>query len=350
MREDLLSFTLEELKQKMIELGEKPFRAKQIADWLGKARRFEEMKNLPESLVQKLRASFDEGLPHMEMRLVSQDGTQKYLFRYADGSLVESVLMKYHHGNTICLSTQVGCRMGCAFCASGQHGLMRNLTAGEMLGQVLMVNRDLGEGGRNITNMVLMGSGEPMDNYDQVVRFLKNVNSPTYLGVSYRNISVSTCGLPEKIRQFAQENLPVTLCLSLHASSDEQRKKVMAVAKRYTIQQVMDAVRDYYAVSGRRVIIEYALMKGVNDSAEDVNRLRGLLHGLLCHINVIPLNEVKESSLKAPSKKEAYVFAEKLEQVGLSATVRRSLGVDINGACGQLRNQYQRDGSETLPA
>lgn len=343
MREDLLSFTLEELKQKMIELGEKPFRAKQIADWLGKARRFEEMKNLPEGLVQKLRASFEEGLPHMELRLVSQDGTQKYLFRYADGSLVESVLMKYHHGNTICLSTQVGCRMGCAFCASGQHGLMRNLTAGEMLGQVLMVNRDLGEGGRNITNMVLMGSGEPMDNYDQVVRFLKNVNSPTYLGVSYRNISVSTCGLPEKIRQFAQENLPVTLCLSLHASSDEQRKKVMAVAKRYTIQQVMDAVRDYYAVSGRRVIIEYALMKGVNDSAEDVNRLRGLLHGLLCHINVIPLNEVKESQLKAPSKKEAYVFVEKLEQAGLSATVRRSLGVDINGACGQLRNQYQRD-------
>ncbi|MEA4852784.1 MAG: 23S rRNA (adenine(2503)-C(2))-methyltransferase RlmN [Christensenella sp.] len=338
---NLLDYDLDELKQEMARIGEKPFRATQIMEWLTKGVYIGSMANLGAPLREKLQTNYIEGFPKIADVRISRDGTKKYLFRYHDGSTVESVFMQKNYGNTICVSTQVGCRMGCRFCASGKFGLSRNLTAGEILGQVIAVNADQGSG-RNITNIVLMGMGEPLDNYDNVVKFLRLINDAHSLQIGYRNISLSTCGLPEKIMRFAQEGMPVTLSISLHASTDEKRRETMPIAQKYTISEVLDAARNYFHKTGRRIIIEYAVIENQNDTEEDAAQLKEALRGLNCHVNLIALNPNDDGIFSAPNKDRVYAFCKMLEQYGLSATVRRSMGGDIDGACGQLRQRFEK--------
>lgn len=336
MSKMLLDYTLDELKELLVELGEKPFRAKQIYSWLMDNVAFSDMSNLPKALREKLEEHFTEGYAKIEEVQISSDGTRKYLLRLLDGSLIESVLMKYDYGNTVCISTQVGCAMDCAFCASCKGGLERNLLAGEILSEVLAINADIGEG-RNITNIVLMGTGEPLANYSNVIKFLKLINSPDGLNVSYRNISLSTCGIVPAIYRFCEEGLPVTLCLSLHATYEDKRRRLMPIAYKFSLKETIDAMRYYGEKTGRRVIFEYLLIGDFNDSFEDAMELKQQLKGMSCHINLIPYNEVEEAEFKAPKKGRVYSFMEELNKLGLSATVRRSLGRDIDGACGQLR-------------
>ena len=338
----LLSCNQEELQNLMAEIDEKPFRAKQIAKWLARGKTFEEMTDLSIDLRAKLRRQFSEGYASIASVLVSGDGTKKYLLSYEDECMVESVFMKKDYGNTICVSTQVGCRMGCAFCASGQHGLARNLSAGEILAQVIAVNADQGEG-RNITNIVLMGMGEPLDNYENVIRFLRMVNSESSLHIGYRNISLSTCGLVPEMLALSEENIPVTLSVSLHAATDEKRRQIMPVSHKYPIGEVIDAAKYYFRKTGRRIIIEFAVIQGFNDSQQDAAELRELLRGLNCHVNLIPLNQNEDVELKAPDKSRVYAFCEMLEKLEMSATVRKSMGSDIAGACGQLRQRYRKE-------
>ena len=269
------------------------------------------------------------------------DGTEKYLFSMLDGHCVEGVLMRYRYGLTLCLSTQVGCRMGCAFCASTLEGKLRDLKAGEMVGMALVVNRLCGE--ERVHNIVLMGSGEPLDNYDEVVRFLRIISSPDSLNIGIRRISLSTCGLPQKMRQLAREGLPVTLSVSLHAPNDDVRRQIMPVAKSVSMEELLGACRDYAQMTGRRVVFEYALIKGVNASPEHARELAGRLRGMLCHVNLIPLNDVPERNLRAASPGEINAFRQTLEGSGISATIRREMGADISGACGQLRAQYLKN-------
>ncbi len=273
---------------------------------------------------------------------VSSDGTKKFLFELADGNLIESVFMRYDYGNTQCVSTQVGCRMGCKFCASTLGGRLRDLTAGEILSEILVVNRT--EGGtqksRAVTNVVLMGSGEPFDNYDNVVKFLKNVSAEGGICISPRNISLSTCGLVPEMRRFAGERIPVNLTVSLHASSDEERKRTMPIANKYKISEIMDACAYYFEKTGRRYIFEYTLIADENCDREHAEALAKLVKGKPCHVNLIRLNEVKERALTAADEKAAYRFLGVLEKNGISATVRRSMGADVGGACGQLRASY----------
>ena len=337
----LLDMTLPELREAMAALGEKPFRAAQVYRWLMECAPFEEMSNLPKALRETLRRTFREGYPDVVERFTSADGTRKYLLALWDGNIIESVVMAYEHGNTACISTQAGCAMGCAFCASCKGGLKRNLTAGEMLGQVLTLNRDMGPG-RNITNVVLMGTGEPLANYENTVRFLRLVNAEESLHISLRNISVSTCGLVPQMLRLAEEGLPVTLCLSLHAATEEKRRQIMPIAAKYGLGETIEALGQYQQASGRRVIAEYILLHGFNDGEADADALEGLLRGMKCHVNLIPYNSIGEGAFQSPSKKDIYGFLGKLEQRGLSATVRRSLGQDIAGACGQLRARYMR--------
>lgn len=339
MKQALLGQTTEQLAGLLAELGEKPFRARQVCEWLNRGVPFEQMSNLPAALRETLRTRFDEGYAHTVERLISQDGTRKYLFALADGNCVESVLMRYEYGNTVCISTQAGCAMGCAFCASCKGGLIRNLTAGEILAQVVAVNADLGAG-RNITNVVLMGTGEPLANYDNTVAFLRRVNSEDCLHISCRNISLSTCGLAPQMHRFAKEGLPVTLCLSLHAAFEQKRAQIMPVAQRYSIQAALDALAAYAEKTGRRVVIEYIVIDGFNCAEEDARQLQKLLGGMLCHINLIALNAIPGSTFLSPPRERVYAFCERLNQLGLSATVRRSLGADIFGACGQLRARH----------
>ncbi len=338
----LLDYSLDELKTLLEDTGEKPFRAKQVMQWLVQGKRFDEMTNLSLSLRRKLKERYTEGYAEIVRVLASKDGTKKYLFAFEDGCMVESVFMQKDYGNTICVSTQVGCRMGCVFCASGANGFVRNLTAGEILAQVIAVNADNGEG-RAITNIVLMGMGEPLDNYDNVVKFLRLVNAKDGLNIGMRNISLSTCGLAGKIDRFAQEGLPVTLSISLHAASDGKRAQVMPVANRYSLREIISSANNYFLKSGRRIIIEYAVIDGFNDGTEDVELLRELLLGLNCHVNLIPLNDNSGVALKAPAKRRVYAFCDMLSKAGLSATVRKSMGSDIAGACGQLKQQYQSE-------
>ena len=340
----LLDYNIDELKDLLAGMGEKPFRAGQIMKWLSMGKPFEEMTDLSKELRRKLREGYSEGYARTVTVAQSVDGTKKYLFEFEDGSTVESVFMQKNYGNTICVSTQVGCRMGCEFCASCAEGLKRNLSAGEILAQVTAVNADQGEG-RNITNIVLMGMGEPFDNYDQVVKFLRLVNSEAGLHIGMRNISLSTCGLTERIRQFAGENLPVTLSISLHATSDGKRVKIMPSAKQYKIADILDAANGYFLATGRRIIIEYAVIDGFNDGREDVLLLKEALQGMNCHINLIPLNQNDGLALKAPEKRRVYAFCDMLAEEGLSATVRKSMGSDIAGACGQLRQQHLDGGN-----
>lgn len=343
---NLMDYSLEELTALLADWGEPRFRAAQVYGWLVRGIRPEQMVNLPKPLREKLADIPWGGADIVEKRASKIDDTTKYLLRLMDGELVEAVLMRYHHGNTLCLSTQVGCRMGCAFCASTLEGRVRNLAHGEMLSTVLAIERDETEAAidtnrkRQVTNLVLMGSGEPLDNYENVVRFLWRVSAAGGLNISPRNISLSTCGLVPEMKRLVEDAPAVTLCVSLHAHDDETRSKLMPINKRFPIREVVAAAADYANKTGRRAIFEYALIAGVNDAQADAAALRGLLKNVNCHVNLIPLNPVKERNLTGTTREAAKVFCDRLNALGQSATVRRELGTDIEGACGQLRRRH----------
>ncbi|MGN1097798.1 MAG: 23S rRNA (adenine(2503)-C(2))-methyltransferase RlmN [Clostridia bacterium] len=338
---NLGDFTLEELTEYMKSMGEGAFRGKQLFRWInGGAEGLDECTNLSKALREKLSRQAEIYLPKIRRKLISKiDGTVKYLFEMKDGNLVESVVMSYHHGYSICISSQVGCRMGCTFCASTLNGLVRNLAPHEITGQIIAAQKDMGI---RISNVVIMGIGEPLDNYDNIIRFLKNVNNPEGLGIGYRHITLSTCGLADKIRQLADEEIPVNLALSLHAPSDELRREMMPVAKAYSIAEVLSACDYYFEKTGRRVTFEYALAENKNSSMDCARRLAELLKGRNCHVNLIPVNPVKERSYVRGDKKSVTAFMDYLNKNGVNATLRRELGSDINASCGQLRNSESK--------
>lgn len=341
MKNDLRSLNLIELQDVIESLGEKKFRAAQIFDWMHakQVEDFSEMKNVPNALKDKLSDEYMIFTVKKErMQESKEDGTRKYLFELNDSEYVESVFMRYSHGNSVCVSSQVGCRMGCSFCASTLDGLVRNLTAGEMLGQIYAIMRDTGE---RISNVVIMGSGEPFDNYDNVLRFMRLLSDEKGLNISGRNITVSTCGLVPKIRAFADEEMTATLAISLHASNDEKRKQIMPVANSFSISEIIDACRYFFDKTGRRLTFEYSLIAGVNDSEKEANELSKILHGLNCHVNLIPVNPVTETGYKSPSREAALAFKNKLEKNHINVTIRREMGRDIDGACGQLRRRVK---------
>ncbi|MDD4110275.1 MAG: 23S rRNA (adenine(2503)-C(2))-methyltransferase RlmN [Clostridia bacterium] len=350
MKKCLLDFNLNEIEKIVSEMGEQKFHAKQIFEGIFSGKEISEITNISKILREKLSKDFISIPLAIHTKLTSKDNTIKYVYKLEDGNLIEGVLMSYHHGNTLCISTQVGCRMGCKFCASGLNGLIRNLTAGEMLGQVLMVNKDIGgtKEDRKITNVVLMGSGEPLDNYDEVVKFIRLINEKYCLNISQRNISLSTCGIPDKMRKLADDGISVTLTISLHAPTDEVRKKIMPIVERYSLKEVMDSARYYFEKTGRRIVFEYALIKGLNDTYEQAEQLRNLTKNLSTHINIIPLNSVKERGLMGTSKHQVYAFCDRLTSLGASASVRRTMGEDIEGACGQLRNRLEKKRGDML--
>lgn len=338
----LTDYTLPELQSLLNDLHQPAFRAKQVRSWLMRGVRPQEMTNLPKSLRDAL-DTIPFGSADISLKRISErDGTTKYLFRLSDDNIVEGVLMRYHYGNTACISTQVGCNMGCKFCASTLNGCVRNLSSGEMLGEIAAIERDEPKSDdkvRAVTNIVLMGSGEPLDNYDQVVRFLHEVTAPDGMGISPRNISVSTCGIVPKMKTFINDAPHVTLSVSLHAWNDEMRNSIMPINRAYPIDTVLDAARQYAEQTGRRVVFEYALIGGVNSSRADAEALAGKLGGMLCHVNLIPLNPVPERGLEGVSRKDAHDFCTRLNALHISATVRREMGTDIDGACGQLRRR-----------
>ncbi len=343
---DLLGMMPEELRELIRQLGEPCYRAEQIGGFLVRGIPPAEMTSLPKALRKRLETEAEFRLPAVERKLVSQiDGTVKYLFRLFDGETVESVLMRYHHGNTLCISSQVGCRQGCAFCASTIGGRVRNLYASELLGQVIAAMKDSGE---RISNIVMMGIGEPLDNYDNVLRFLHLVNHEKGLNIGYRHISLSTCGIVPEILRLARENLPITLSVSLHAATDEERNAIMPVNRHYPLRELMGACRTYYEITGRRISFEYTLLAGKNDSRENADRLADLLHrcfrgtGAPLHVNLIRVNEIAERSFVRGSAESAARFAAYLENRGINATVRRRLGADVNAACGQLRRSRSK--------
>ena len=336
---DLKSMTIEELSRFLAEMGEPKFRAKQVFSWLHQKRvlSFDEMTNLPASLREKLKESCYITSFSIVRKLSSQlDGTVKYLFELPDGEYVETVLMRYEHGNSLCVSSQVGCRMGCEICASTKAGFIRHLTPSEILEQVYAASRDTGE---RISNIVLMGIGEPLDNFDNVMRFLELVSHPEGLNLSHRHISLSTCGVVDRIYQLADNNLQLTLSISLHATDDETRSSIMPINRRWNIEELLKACRYYTDHTHRRISYEYSLIKGVNDSKEQALSLVKLLKGTLCHVNLIPVNYVEEAGFEKSSKEAVYAFQKVLNDNGVNATVRRTLGADINAACGQLRRQ-----------
>ncbi len=337
---DITGLFPNELEEFITSIGEGKFRAKQIQEWINRGAAFSEMTNLSKALREKLEACCVVLPLKIRESIVSKlDGTEKYLYELNDGNLIEGVRMRYHHGDTLCVSTQVGCRMGCAFCASTLEGCVRNLTAGEILAQVIMVNRHIREreGEGRIHNVVLMGSGEPFDNYDEVVRFLRLLNEPQGLGISLRNVSLSTCGLVPAMKRFAKEGLPVTLSVSLHAPNDKIRRQLMPIANAYGMSELLDACRMYIENTGRRVIFEYAMVKDVNSDFSCADELAKRLRGMQCHVNLIPLNDVKERNLYSTTEKEIQAFQRRLEDKHVSVTRRREMGDDIQGACGQLR-------------
>lgn len=333
---NLGDMTLPELTEYIKALGESAFRGKQIFEWIAKgAESLDQCTNLSKPLREKLAGQAEIYLPAIGRKLVSAlDGTVKYLFRLKDGNTVESVVMSYHHGYSICISSQVGCRMGCTFCASTLNGLVRNLTPHEMTGQIIAAQNDLGI---KLSNVVIMGIGEPFDNYDNLIKFLRNVNDPAGLGIGWRHITVSTCGLAEKIKRFAGEGIPVNLALSLHAPDDGLRREMMPVAKAYTIAETLEACDYYFEKTGRRVTFEYALSEK-NGSLEWAQKLVRLLKNRNCHVNLIPVNPVRERDYVRTDKKNVSAFAEYLNSHGVNATLRRELGADISASCGQLRN------------
>ncbi len=339
-KKDIRSYTLEELKIQMEQIGEKEFRAKQIYEWLHVklADSFEEMTNLSKTLREKLEREYNIPSVIMLERQVSElDGTNKFLFRLEDGHVIESVLMKYKHGNSVCISSQVGCRMGCRFCASTIGGLERNLRASEMLGQIYQIQKISGE---RVSNVVVMGTGEPLDNYDYFVKFIRLLTDERGLNISQRNITVSTCGLVPQIKQLAKEQFQITLALSLHGATQEKRKELMPIANKYELSEVLDACDYYFEQTGRRITFEYSLVHGVNDRDEDAKELMEILENRNCHLNLILVNPIKERNFEKPSRKSAENFKKYLEKSGRNVTIRREMGSDIDGACGQLRRRY----------
>jgi len=330
---------MEEISAWMKENGESAFRAKQVFSWIyNNVWEFENMKNLPKALINKLKENFYIGIPEIVAEYNSTtDETKKILFAFQDKNIIESVIMKYNYGNTICISTQVGCRMGCKFCASTLEGRVRNLTAGEILSEVIVAQKVLGE---RISNIVLMGSGEPLDNYENVTKFLDLVNAEYGLNIGQRHITLSTCGLVPKIYDLANKGYSITLAISLHAFNDEKRREIMPIAKKYSIKEILEACDYYFEKTGRRISFEYSLVSGINDGKEDALSLSKLLKGRQCHINLIPVNEIKENTLKRPSKKTIEEFEKIVSNHGLDVTVRKEMGNDINAACGQLRRNF----------
>jgi len=344
MTNHLRSMIIPELAQLLKELGQPAFRAKQVFTWLHKGvRSYEEMTNLPKALRDTLAENHPLHAPQVVRKQESQkDGTIKYLWKLSDGNCVETVLMRYHYGNTVCISTEVGCRMGCAFCASTLGGLVRRLDPHEMLEQVLFTQLD---SGLPISHIVLMGIGEPLDNFDNVMRFLELVNSPEGMNISMRHISLSTCGLVPEIDKLAEKKLQLTLSVSLHAPTDAIRNTIMPVNKAYPTEELLAACRRYYDQTGRRISFEYAMINGVNDTPEAAKILLKRLKGLPAHMNLIPLNHVEESPLKPSTRQAVQQFQTLLEQGGIPATVRRTLGSDIDASCGQLRRKYTKENS-----
>ena len=338
----LKSMTLPEMTACLKEMGQPAFRAKQVYSWLHKAvGSYEEMTNVPQSLREKLQQALPLFAPKVVRKQESKlDGTIKYLWQLADGNCVETVLMRYRYGNTVCISTEVGCLMGCAFCASTLGGLVRRLEPHEMLDQVMLTQADYG---LTVSHIVLMGIGEPLDNFDNVMRFLELVNSEEGMNISMRHISLSTCGLVPKIDQLAQKKLQISLAISLHGPNNEKRSRVMPVNKAYPIEELLDACRRYYDVTGRRIHFEYAMIDGLNDTEADARELLRRLKGLGAHVNLIPLNHVEESPFKPSSKKAVARFQQILEDGGVTATVRRTLGGDIDASCGQLRRKQAKE-------
>ena len=337
---DIKSMTREELSAELSALGEPAFRAKQVFSWLHRGASFDEMTNLPKTLRSRLAEEFELHRPEIARRQVSaKDGTVKYLWRLRDGCCVESVLMRYHHGNTVCISSEVGCAMGCAFCASTRGGLVRRLLPSEMLDQVLYTQLD---SGLAVSNIVLMGIGEPLDNFDNVRRFLTLVNDPEGMNIGMRHISLSTCGLVEGIDRLAEENLQLTLSVSLHAPDDALRSRLMPVNRRYDVETLLDACRRYFETTGRRISFEYAMIDGQNDTPEMAALLIRRLRGLPAHVNLIPLNRIEESPLQPSTRQAVLAFQQALEAAGITATVRRTLGSDIDASCGQLRKKYEQ--------
>ncbi len=341
---DIKSLSPEELKELFLSWGEKAFRSKQTFAWIHEklADSFSEMTDLPKSLKERLEKECV--YTHLTIERVQEsklDGTRKYLFALGDGNYVESVWMRYHHGNSVCISSQVGCRMGCKFCASTLDGCVRSLTASEMLEQIYAITKDTGE---RVSNVVVMGMGEPLDNYDNLIRFLHLISREGGLHISQRNLTVSTCGIVPNMYRLAEEDLQITLALSLHATSQEKRLALMPVANKYPLDQVLEACRYYFEKTGRRLTFEYALVAGVNDSKEDARELANLVGGLNCHINLIPVNTVVESGFHEPTAAGVLKFKNRLENYGINVTIRREMGRDIDGACGQLRKRHSEEG------
>ena len=336
---DLLSLTIKEIEDLMEKVGDKRYRGKQIFQWVNKGiKDFDKMSNIPKTLRETLQGISYITRISIEKSWISKiDGTIKYLFRLEDDNIIEAVAMEYKHGITLCISSQVGCGMGCNFCASTIGGLVRNLRAGEMVDQILLIQEDLNT---KISNIVLMGSGEPLQNYDQVINFLKIVNNENGLNIGNRHITLSTCGLVPEIRRLADVQLPINLAISLHAPNDIIRKNIMPIAKKYSIEELMVACKYYLEKNNRRITFEYALIKGVNDTDLHAKELSGVLKGLLCHVNLIPINEVKERDYKKSNKDKIERFQSILKKNGIETTIRREMGADINAACGQLRNNY----------
>ena len=335
---NIKDYSLEELKEELKELGEKPFRAEQIFQWLykEKVKSFDEMTNLSLPLREKLERYYTIGHFKIMKKQESKDGTIKYLFDVLDGNAIETVLMRYHHGNSLCVSSQIGCKMGCKFCASTGINFIRNLTKGEIIEQILSVEQDTGE---KINNVVFMGIGEPFDNYENVVNAIRRMNHPKGLNIGARHISISTSGLVPKINQLADENIQCTLSISLHATNNQKRSKMMPVNQRYPIEELLQSCRNYIIKTNRRISFEYALAKDNNDHIEDAKELVHLLKGMLCHVNLIPINKIENGQFVKSTNENIIKFRDYLNEQGIVATIRRELGSDIDAACGQLRRK-----------
>ncbi len=344
---DLLDMTIEELEEKLLNVGQEKYRARQIFQWVNKGvKSIDDMTNLSKDLRQSLKDNFYIGCLAISKKLVSKiDGTAKYIFELADGNLLESVLMEYKHGLTACISSQVGCKMGCKFCASTGIGYVRNLSAGEILDQIISIQKDAG---KRISNVVIMGVGEPFDNYENVLKFLRLVNHKDGLNIGYRHISVSTCGLVPEILRLSKENIPITLSISLHAPNDRVREILMPINKVYSIDKLVEACKIYTEATSRRITFEYAMIAGVNDSRENASELSRKLKGMLCHVNLIPINSVDGTGFTKSSRQQIEMFRSILEKFGIETTVRRELGSDISAACGQLRRSMGEMKSNTF--
>ena len=345
-KKDICSYNYDELKEEMLVIGEKAFRSKQIYEWLHVklADDFDEMTNLSKALREKLKKNYEiRKVKMIDHQISKVDPTEKFLFELEDGNMVESVLMKYNYGNSVCISSQAGCRMGCRFCASTIGGLVRSLEPSEMLRQIYHIQKITGE---RVSNVVVMGTGEPMDNYENFLTFVRMLTDEHGLHISQRNLTVSTCGIVPKIRELAMEHLQITLALSLHGSTQEKRKQLMPVANKYDLQEVLKACDFYFQETGRRVTFEYSLVHGVNDTQEDAEELIRILKSRNCHLNLIPVNPIKERDFQQPSRKNALNFKNKLEKSGINVTIRREMGADIDGACGQLRRRYVKTENE----